>query len=48
MSDKLGCGMSFSSPLQDASKDVQRKADQLVQDVEDIKHSLTHLQVLIM
>lgn len=33
------------SPSQDAGKDIQRKTDQLVQDVEDIKHSLTHLQV---
>ncbi len=32
-------------PSQDAGKDIQRKTDQLVQDVEDIKHSLAHLQV---
>lgn len=41
-------GVRFSHPLQDASKDVQRKADQLIQDVEDVKHSLTHLQVVVL
>lgn len=34
-----------SVSLKDASKDVQKNTDKLVQDIEDIKHSLAHMQV---